>query len=135
MPSRVADSRKGYRLPFFNATKIDYIKQHRQGEDKKWQGKASRQGRKGRKARQGRKGRKDARDGIKARWQGKDARHQGKARWQGKDGIGIIGKACHRHRQGIIIGKASACHRHRHAIGRTQDGRTQQNGAVWSYRY
>jgi hypothetical protein len=67
----------------------------------------ARQGRKGRKARQGRQ----------------DARTQG--------------KACHHHRQGI--GKASARHRqlpsarhHRHAIGigRTQDGKTQQSGAV-----
>jgi hypothetical protein len=143
LPSRVADSQQVIGYPFFNATKIDYLTQRRQGEDRKWQGKDAKRRHQG-----------------KARWQGIKARHaigigmpsSACHHWHhhrhaiiGIIGIGMpsrhaiigIGKACHhRHRQGM---PSSASARHRHAIGmpssasagrRTQDGRTQQSGAV-----
>jgi hypothetical protein len=137
LPSRVADSQQVIGYPFFNATKIDYLTQRRQGEDRKWQGKDAKR------------------------------RHQGKARWQGIKarhaiGIGMPSSACHHwhhHRHAIIgiiigmpsasacrqgmpssasarhaiigIGKASACHRHAIiGISRTQDA-GRQNAAKW----
>jgi hypothetical protein len=112
------------------------------------------------KARHQGKDAKDARQGRKARHQGKMAKDgKARQGTQGRKAsachrhaiIGIIigmpsASAC---RQGIIIGIGKACHhrhrqvkasaRHRHAIvmpssasagRRTQDGRTQQSGAV-----
>jgi hypothetical protein len=128
--------------PFFNATKIDYIKQHRQGEDRKMarQGKARTQGTQGRKASACHRHRHH-RHAIGNCHRHRHHRHAiiGIGRSRHRQGIGIIG---------IIIGMPSSARQgrkgrkdacHRHAIGMPSSAaagrRTAGNSTVAQYSH